>query len=362
VEKLSPGQRQLVEIAKCLKSEPDIIIFDEPTTSLTANETKKLFEIINRLKYEGKSIIYISHILNDVKKLTDKIVVLRDGQVTNTGNTESFDIHNMIKSMVGRDLTQLYPARKSKANDEVVLKVDNISEPGVVHKISFELHKGEILGLFGLMGSGRSELLRILFGLDEASQGSVSVKDNLIKKPSPRKSIENCIGFVTEDRKGEGLLLNFNIEENLSLVALPQFSSKTIRIINAKKKAGPILEYIDKLKIKTGDITQQNAKSLSGGNQQKIVIAKWLIANPEILFVDEPTRGIDVGAKFEVYSILNDLAAEGKSILMVSSEFEELMGMCDRILVMNQGELVSEFGRDEFDSQKLLSSAFRQYN
>jgi ribose transport system ATP-binding protein len=212
------------------------------------------------------------------------------------------------------------------------------------------------------MGSGRSELLRILFGLDEASQGSVSVKDNLIKKPSPRKSIENCIGFVTEDRKGEGLLLNFNIEENLSLVALPQFSSKTIRIINAKKKAGPILEYIDKLKIKTGDITQQNAKSLSGGNQQKIVIAKWLIANPEILFVDEPTRGIDVGAKFEVYSILNDLAAEGKSILMVSSEFEELMGMCDRILVMNQGELVSEFGRDEFDSQKLLSSAFRQYN
>lgn len=360
VERLSPGQRQLVEIAKCLKTDPDIIIFDEPTTSLTAHESRKLFEIIRRLNGKGKSIIYISHILSDVKSLTDKIVVLRDGHVTTSGDTKDFEIDKMIKFMVGRELTQIYPTRKSKPGSEVVLKAENISEPGISHKISLELHKGEILGLFGLMGSGRSELLRILYGLDAHSEGEVYIKGKKVTKGSPRHSIENNIGFITEDRKGEGLLLNFNIEENMALVSLPKFSSRRMRVINAKKQEEPIQKYLDRLKIRTGNIRQQTAKSLSGGNQQKVVIAKWLIAEPEILFVDEPTRGIDVGTKYEVYCILNDLAAQGKSILMVSSEIEELMGVCDRIIVMSLGEVLSEFSMSEFDTQKVLASAFRQ--
>lgn len=362
VERLSPGKRQLVEIAKCLKTDPDVIIFDEPTTSLTDHESKKLFEIITKLNASGKSIIYISHILNDVKKLTDKIVVLRDGVVTETGETKDFEISRMIKSMVGRELKQLYPDRKSKPEEEVVLSAENISEPGIVHDISFELHKGEILGFFGLMGSGRSELMRIIFGLDSHTEGDIHIHGKKVTKSDPGSSINNNVGFITEDRKGDGLLLNFNIAENLSLVSLPKFSTKKLKMINTKKQEEPILKYLERLKIKTGNIHQQTAKSLSGGNQQKVVIAKWLIAEPDILIVDEPTRGIDVGTKYEVYCILNDLAAQGKSIIMVSSEIEELMGICDRIIVMSFGEILSEFSTHEFDSQKVLASAFRQSN
>ena len=362
IERLSIGKRQLVEIAKCMKADPDIIIFDEPTTSLADHETQKLFEIIQKLKASGKSIIYISHILNDVKNLADKIVILRNGVVMETGDTKDFEIKRMIKSMVGREIKQIYPERKSKPEKEVVLKVDNISEPGIVHRVSFELHKGEILGFFGLMGSGRSELMRILFGLDMHSEGDVYIKGKKAASVSSAKSIENNMGFITEDRKGDGLLLNFNIAENLLLVALPKFSTKKLRFINTKKLEEPILKYIDRLKIKTGNICQQTAKSLSGGNQQKVVIAKWLITDPDILIVDEPTRGIDVGTKYEVYCILNDLAAQGKSILMVSAEIEELIGICDRIIVMSLGEISSKFSMDEFDRQKMLESAFRQNN
>ncbi len=360
VEKLSPGQQQLVEIAKCLSTEPDIVIFDEPTTSLTANESKRLFDIIMRLKEQGIAIVYISHILNDIKELTDDVIVLRDGKVTDSGETNDFDIKRMIKSMVGRDISQLYPARISEPKEEVVMRVEGLSEAGIAHDINFELKSGEILGLFGLMGSGRTELLRMIFGVDNYKKGKITAFGKKIKKHLVQDCISKEIGFVTENRKEEGLFLNFSVKENITFVSMPKYTSKPFGFINEAGQKGDIKDVINKLKVKTGPIDKQAVKSLSGGNQQKVVIAKWLLSEPQILFIDEPTRGIDVGAKFEVYSILNKLAAEGKSILMVSSEIEELIGMCDRILVMSKGEIFSEFTTADYDKQAILAAAFRQ--
>ena len=292
VEKLSPGQRQLVEIAKCLSTQPEIVIFDEPTTSLTTNESKRLFEIIDKLKKQGIAIVYISHILADIKNISDHIIVLRDGQVTDKGDTKDFDIKRMIKSMVGRDITQLYPEHISKPKDEMVLEVKNLSEPGISHDINFNLRKGEILGIFGLMGAGRTEMLRMVFGLETYRTGEVLVHGKPLKKHSPTAAIAEQIGFVTENRKEEGLHLEFNVRENIGFVSMPKYTTKPFEFVNVEKQRKAITKIIDGLKIKSGPIDRQLVKSLSGGNQQKVVIAKWLLAEPQILFVDEPTRGL----------------------------------------------------------------------
>lgn len=360
VETLSPGERQLVEITKALAADAQIIIFDEPTTSLTAKETRKLFSIITQLREQGKSIIYISHILDDVVSLVDHVAVLRDGRLVATGPQADFPIRKMISLMVGRDIENLYPEKTSSPAAEAMLSIRGISQPGIVRDISFDLHRGEILGLFGLMGSGRSELARIVFGIDPHKAGEIYVDGEPLKNGAPRVCIDNGMAFVTENRREEGLLMDHTIAENLGLVSLPDFVTKVGRFVREAELQEAGREMKGTLQIKSAEITRAQAKSLSGGNQQKVVIGKWLMAKPKILILDEPTRGIDVGAKYEVFTIVNRLAEEGTAVLVISSELEELEAMCDRILVMSRGELTGSFERSEFDRETLLAAAFRQ--
>ncbi len=360
VEKLSPGERQLVEIAKALSCNPKVIIFDEPTTSLTARETERLFELIEKLKSEGISIIYISHILDDVKRLADEIVVLRDGQVTDQDCVSCFSVNRMISSMVGRDIKQLYPEKTNKPSNEKAMEVRSVSQRGIVADISFHLNKGEVLGVFGLMGSGRTELARILFGLDRYESGEIIIDNEPIKKITPQKAIEKGVAFVTENRREEGLLMDVSIAENVGLASLDKYSNNFLRFISKSSMYSAVKEVVGTLKLKSGPVEKSVPKSLSGGNQQKVVIGKWLLSNPGVLMVDEPTRGIDVGAKYEVYSIINNLASNGTGVLIISSELEELIGTCDRIIVMNKGDIVGQFNSNDFDRQKVLAAAFRQ--
>ena len=348
VERLSPGERQLVEIARALSTGAEIIIFDEPTTSLTARETKRLFALIERLRAAGKSIIYISHNLGDVLYLADEIVVIRDGIVVGTGPKGQFPINRMISLMVGRDISQIYPPPTTKPSKEVALEVRGLSQSGVVRNISFTLHRAEVLGLFGLMGSGRTELARMIFGLDPFERGSVLL--------GSRKGM----AFVTENRREEGLLMDACILDNVALVSMPEYTYwRAPRMVDQPRLRTAVRRVVDSLRIKTGPIERQLAKNLSGGNQQKTVIAKWLMSKSSVFIMDEPTRGIDVGAKVEIYKLINDLAGRGTAVLFISSELEELMACCDRILVMSNGEIQGRFGRAEFDEEQILHAAFR---
>lgn len=360
VEKLSPGERQLVEVAKAISQDPSILIFDEPTTSLTARETERLFDIIRRLHQEGKTIIYISHILRDVLDLADQIVVLRDGELVQAGPKAGFSIQKMISLMVGRNIDQIYPERVSQPGEQVMLDVRGLSKAGIIHDINFSLHKGEILGLFGLMGSGRSELAQILFGLESYDKGEIRVEANPRNHRTPVKSIQQRIAFVTENRREEGLMMSATVAENLGLVALPQFTQPATQVVRQGSLAEAVRSSVNLLKVKVNDAFKNQAKGLSGGNQQKVVLGKWLMINPSILIVDEPTRGVDVGAKYEIYAIINEIAAKGAAVLFISSEIEELVGVCDRILVMGFGETLGSFDRAEFDREKILQTAFRE--
>ena len=361
VEKLSPGERQLAEIAKALSFDAKLIIFDEPTTSLTARETERLFALIDRLRSNGATIVYISHILGDVMRLADEVAVLRDGELVGYGSKAEFTVSRMIALMVGRDIEQLYPLRTSAPLPEPALEVKGLSQTGIVESISFALHKGELLGVFGLMGSGRSELARILFGLDAYERGEIWVDGKLQDKSSARHSIDMGMAFVTENRRDEGLLMDISIANNIGLVALPHYAAATITPLHDTKLNGQIDGVVERLQIKVSDVRRQAVKTLSGGNQQKAVIGKWLLDAPKVLIIDEPTRGVDVGAKFEIYTIIADLAAAGTGVLFISSELEELMGVCDRILVMSNGEVQATFGRVEFDKERILRAAFREH-
>ncbi len=360
VERLSPGQRQLVEIAKALSIGAEIIIFDEPTTSLTAGETEKLFSIIARLKAAGKSMFYISHNLGNVLELADEIVVIRDGEVMDVDSKQQYTIGRMISKMVGRTIDQMYPPRESSHSDEVALKVDHLSQPGVVKDINFEVRKGEVLGLFGLMGSGRTELARMIFGLDDYGSGQVLVAGRVMEKRSPQKSIASGMAFVTEDRREEGLFMDDTILSNLSIVSIDDYRRRgPVSSLDRQKMSRCAGEVADSLHIKCGRIDKDAVQNLSGGNQQKVVIGKWILTEPSVFIIDEPTRGIDVGAKYEVYSLINELAGKGTGILFVSSELEELMGGCDRIIVMSNGEIQDVFDKAQFDGQTILHAAFK---
>jgi ribose transport system ATP-binding protein len=359
VERLSPGERQLVEVAKAMHLDARIIIFDEPTTSLTARETERLFALIQRLRAAGKSMIYISHILGDVKRLADDVAILRDGALVASGPVADFEIGTMITQMVGRSIEQLYPPRRSRPQADIVLSTRDLTARGIIRNISLRLARGEVLGLFGLMGSGRTELARIMFGLDGFDSGDITVHDTDLAGHSPRTSIRNGIAFVTENRREEGLLMNVSIAENLALASLPRFGATPLQFIEQTRLTASVVAAADALQIKSTSLSQP-AKSLSGGNQQKVVVAKWLMSQPTIFIMDEPTRGIDVAAKYEIYSIIDRLAAEGAGILFISSEIEELLAMCDRLLVMSKGEIVGEFGREGFDKELVLRAAFRE--
>jgi ABC-type sugar transport system ATPase subunit len=360
VERLSPGERQLVETARALQLDARLIIFDEPTTSLTTREIEKLFEIMDRLREAGKTMIYISHILADVLRVADDVAVMRDGELVASGVKSAFDINRMISLMVGRSIEQLYPARTSTPKADAALTVQNLSQSGIVKDINFSLRKGEVLGLFGLMGSGRTELARIIFGMDTFESGQIVVEEKPVTSKSPRESIRSRVAFVTENRREEGLLMSLPIADNIAIASLAAYAQTPIQIVDQSRLHETTAHTAGLLQLKSGDIRQHAAKSLSGGNQQKVVIAKWLMSRPKIFIMDEPTRGIDVGAKYEIYSIINNLAAQGGAVLFISSEIEELMGMCDRILVMSRGEIVGEFSDSPFDKEQILRAAFRE--
>jgi ribose transport system ATP-binding protein len=358
VERLSPGERQLVEIARALRAGAHIVIFDEPTTSLTAKETVRLFDIIRRLQAEGRSIIYISHILNDVLRLADQIAVLKDGRLMANGPKDEFTVDRMISLMVGRQLGQLFPPRTGSPGDAVVLEIKGLDQPGLIKDIHLELKAGEILGLFGLMGSGRSELAQIIFGMDSYEKGELGLCGQTLYKNNPRQSIRRRLAFVTENRRDEGLMMDASIHDNMALVSLPAFTKR--HLIDKTRLAEKIRQVSDSLKIKSGSMASMPVQNLSGGNQQKVVIAKWLLSEPAVFIMDEPTRGIDVGAKYEIYSLMNDLASRNTGILFISSEIEELVGVCDRIMVMGNGMIQKVFQKAEFDKEQILRAAFQR--
>lgn len=358
VETLPPGERQLVEIAKALAADARIIILDEPTTSLTRRETERLFALLRQLREEGRSLIYISHVLGDVLALADDVVVLRDGKRVGGGPMGEFDVNRMIRMMVGREIDQLFPARSHVPGETEALRLDGVSQPGIVKDISLMLREGEVLGVFGLMGSGRSELARIVFGLDPHAAGEIALSGRPLAGGGPRERITRGMAFVTEDRRDEGLLMDNSIAENMGLVSLRQFR-RTGGLVSRRHLVESGRKIGAQLQLKSADPKLgQPVRSLSGGNQQKVVIGKWLVERPEVLIMDEPTRGIDVGAKYEVFSIMNDLAAQGTGVLYISSELEELIGVADRILVMREGEIAGAFDKDEFGTEEILAAAF----
>lgn len=360
LDQLSPGERQLVEVAKAISVDAQILIFDEPTTSLTARETERLFDLMARLHAAGKTIIYITHILADVLRLTDTVVVLRDGEVVTTGPTSSFTTNRMIASMVGRDLERLYPERTSSPRDRVRLELRHLAKAGIVHDLNLRLREGEILGVFGLMGSGRSEMAQIIFGMEGHDEGEILIDGQPAGRRSPTGSVEGGVAFVTEDRREQGLLMSAPVADNIALTALPAYSGRWVGLIQRSALTAAVRDTVTSLRIKVADAFRNPVKGLSGGNQQKVVLGKWLLANPSILIVDEPTRGVDVGAKLEIYTIIDDIAANGTAVLFISSEIEELIGMCDRILVMGFGEILGEFERAQFDREDILRTAFRE--
>lgn len=360
VDRLTPGERQLVEIAKALSTGAEIIIFDEPTTSLTAAETQRLFDIIRDLRQQGKSMIYISHNLGNVLEIAEDVVVLRDGRVVDAGPGQDFTIDRMISRMVGRTIDQVFPTRDSKPSEEIVLEVKGLSQTGIVRDINLPLHKAEVLGLFGLMGSGRTELARMLFGLEPFEKGEILVNGVPCDHICAGDSIRRGMAFVTENRREEGLLMEATVVDNIGLVALPAFAAAWFpRLLRHRRLGDAVARTAESMRIKSGPVARTLAKNLSGGNQQKVVIGKWLMSQPTIFIMDEPTRGIDVGAKCEVYGIINDLAARGTGILLISSELEELMGLCDRIVVMSKGEITGGFDRAEFAQEPILHAAFK---
>ncbi len=353
VSSLSPAMMQIVEIAKATALNLKILILDEPTAPLTAKEAEILFSIIENVKKRGVAVIYISHRLEEIFQVCDRIVVVRDGSMVGEKYTAETDRQELIRMMIGRDLTNYYPERNQHPADDVVMKVTGLTGNGD-RDISFELHKGEILGFAGLVGAGRTELMAMLFCDVKKTAGNIELGGKPFRGKQPWHAIEIGMALIPEDRKTAGLLLEKSLGMNLTLACIKKLSR--FGVVNAKKENETIGSYCQQLQVKTPSYKQE-IQYLSGGNQQKVIVAKWLATDSDILIFDEPTRGIDVGTKHEIYEIIHRLAAEGRSIIMVSSEFEELIGVADRIAVMSEGELVGFVLKDQFDKEVLLDMA-----
>jgi ABC-type sugar transport system ATPase subunit len=351
VAELSPAQRQMVEIAKALSKQPSIFILDEPTASLTDKETRTLFDILKTLKKRGASIIYISHRLEEIFVLADRISILKDGKYQGTFNASELKKDELITKMVGRELKALRAG--STRTTETLLAVKNISGSRFSN-VSFSLDRGEIVGLAGLVGAGRSEIARAIFGIDKIRSGEILYHDKPFHADHPAAAIRERMAYVTEDRKNEGLFQEMTIEENIVAASLP-FVMKSGLYDRSKVK-----EVSDETKSRfriAASHPQQRVINLSGGNQQKVMLAKWLLTHPDVLIIDEPTHGIDIGAKYEIYEILKKLAAEGKAILMISSELPELIGLCDRIIVVKKGTVVGQVTPPDMTEEKVISLA-----
>ncbi len=354
VEDLTIGKQQLVEIAKALSTHAKILIMDEPTSSLSQGETERLFEVVKELRNDGVAIVYISHRLGEVEELADRVVVLRDGE--NAGDLSRKEINHdaMVSLMVGRDLSQFYNHEPQKPG-EVVLSVSGMRTPAHSHEeISLELRAGEIVGLAGLVGAGRTELLETLFGIAPAVSGDISVGGETVAVTGPRVAIAHGMALVPEDRKQQGLVIEMAVADNLSLASLERDQKRGRLNFEAEKSITE--EMTEKMRIKTPS-SRQVVRYLSGGNQQKVVLGKWLAMKPRVLLLDEPTRGIDIGAKQEIYALMEELAEEGVAILFVSSEMEEILGMSDRALVMHEGRLSGVLSREELSDEAVMQLA-----
>lgn len=354
VGSLTVAQQQIVEICKALSFDAKLIILDEPSAVLTEREMDLLYAIIDKLKSRGVTIIYISHRLEEVFRIANKVAVLRDGMMVGMRDIQGLTRNDLIRMMVGRELGQEFPNPCIPSETEEMLRVEHLNHPGLLHDISFSLKKGEILGLGGLVGAGRTEVARAIFGLDRAATGDIYVRGKRVSIRHPAQAIADGIGMISEDRKREGLVLNMPIYKNISLANLD--SIRRHKILNFSVEKTIAQDYIRKLRIITPS-EEKIALDLSGGNQQKVVIGKWLNTDAEILIFDEPTRGIDVGAKAEIYQLMHGLIEQGKSILMISSEMPELLGMCNRILVMHQGRITGELSRQEATQERILELA-----
>ncbi|MFD2682533.1 sugar ABC transporter ATP-binding protein [Bacillus seohaeanensis] len=349
----SVGEQQMIEIAKALLTDAKVIIMDEPTAALTEKEISKLFEVISSLKKEGVSMVYISHRMEEIFTICDRITVMRDGKTVDTKPIPETNFDEVVKKMVGRELTDRFPKREAKPG-ETVLEVKGLTNKKSFHDISFSVRAGEIVGVSGLMGAGRTEIMRGIFGLDSIDRGEVLLSGKKISIKSPSQAVKLGIGFITEDRKDEGLVLDFSIKENIALPILSSFAPKGI--INEKSEADFVHMLIQRLTVKT-ESAETRVGDLSGGNQQKVVIAKWIGISPKVLILDEPTRGVDVGAKREIYQLMNELTDRGVAIIMVSSELPEILGMSDRVLVVHEGKITGELKKEEATQEKIMTLA-----
>ena len=364
IKDIGTGKQQLVEIAKALAKHAKLLILDEPTSSLNETDSRALLDRMLEFKKQGMTMIIITHKLNEVVYVSDKITVIRDGSTV-----ETLDCHNMeidedriIRGMVGREITNRFPKREHIEKGEINMEVDNwtvhhplYTERKVVDNVNLNVRKGEVVGIYGLMGAGRTELAMSIFGKSYGSgiSGTLKINGKVVDLKNPRAAIDAKIAYVTEDRKGNGLVLSNTIKVNTSLANMNGVSEKGV--IDKDKEYQVAVEYKDKLNTKTPSV-EQNVGNLSGGNQQKVLLAKWMFTDPDILILDEPTRGIDVGAKYEIYCIINDLVREGKSVIMISSELPEVLGMSDRIYIMNEGKFVGELNAEEASQELIMSS------
>ncbi len=353
VESLSPGEQQLVEIAKALSKDARILVLDEPTSSLSPAEAGKLFDVMRALKQSGVAMIYISHRLAEVEETCDRAIVLRDGQLAGEIDREHLHPEEMVKLMIGRDISRFFPEHHETDETAPVLSVEDMSYVGGKSPVTFELKPGEILGVAGLVGSGRTELVQALFGIEPKLGGIVRIRGEVVEIRTPADAIRVGMGLVPEDRKALGVILEMPVVENISLSSIGSYRPP---FMDRAREARVATELGERLDIKTPSLTQL-VQYLSGGNQQKVALAKWLATNPGILILDEPTRGIDVGSKSEIYKLIRQLADEGMGVIMVSSEMEEIIGLADRVLVMHEGRCTGILGRHEVDEQSIMQLA-----
>jgi ribose transport system ATP-binding protein len=353
VARLSVPHQQMVEIAKALLSNPRILILDEPSAVLSQEEVNRLFSLIRKLKEQSTLILYISHRLDEVFEVADRITVLKDGELVGTVRHEETSQKELIRMMVGRTLEEIYPARHTQPGEEL-LRVQQLSREGSFEQVSFSLARGEILGMFGLVGSGRTQVARCIFGADQATTGQIQLKGHPFDPKSPRSAVEAGIAFLTEDRKQNGLVLACSIRDNISLASLHEMTR--YGLLDRAQQDSRILGKMRELSIRPPQV-ERVVRQLSGGNQQKVVLAKWLLVHADVLILDEPTRGVDVATKVEIYQIIHGLAEGGAAILLISSEMPEILGMSDRILVMREGRVAGEFTRDQATEVGLLALA-----
>ncbi|BAK81823.1 sugar ABC transporter ATP-binding protein [Candidatus Arthromitus sp. SFB-rat-Yit] len=351
ISSITVGEKQMVEISKALTKNARIIIMDEPTTALTKVETENLFKVIENLKKKGIAIIYISHRMEEIFSICDRVEVLRDGKYVGNAMIKDIDNNKLISMMVGRTIEDQFPYRETKKGN-VLLEVSNLTSKSGVNNVSFNVKEGEIVGIAGLMGAGRTELAKTIFGYYKKENGTIKLKNKEINIKNIQQAINNGICYLSEDRKKEGCVLGLSVGDNMILSNLSKYEN-TLKIINKTRAKKDIDFYIKKLNIKTPN-KDQLIKNLSGGNQQKVILAKWLLLSPDILIIDEPTRGIDVGAKREIYELLNELKESGKAIIMISSDLPEVLGISDRILVMSEGKITGELSRKEATQEKIM--------